>query len=79
MVIHLTMDPLPQPSININWNEITYDVSNLSRCLANDAANFTVHNLNIPGIRSVHSIDVNKLLEVIWKFADNASNLQEML
>ena len=76
-----TSSPQPpiQPSTNINCNEWANDPTKLSRCSAYDTANVTAHDSNTPGICSFQSIDINKFIEVIGKFADNENNLQEML
>ena len=60
-------------------NEWANDPTKLSRCSAYDTANVTAHDSNTPGICSFQSIDINKFIEVIGKFADNENNLQEML
>ena len=68
-----------QPSTNINCNDTANDVNNFSRFPVYDSANVTTHDLNISGLCSMPSIDINKLLEVVGKLADNENNLQEML
>ena len=68
-----------QPSTNISCNDTANDVTNFSRFPVYDSANVTAHDLNTPGVCAMPSIDINKLLEVIGKLADNEKNLQEML
>ena len=54
-------------------------VTNFSRFPVYDSANVTTHDLNISGLCSMPSIDINELLEVVGKLVDNENNLQEML
>ena len=68
-----------QPSANIHCNDMTNDTTNFSRFSAYDPANGTAHDLDTPGVCSMPLIDINKLLEVTGKLADNENNLQEML
>ena len=68
-----------QPSTNIHGNDTTNNTTNFSHFSAYEPANGTAHNLNISGLCSMPSMDINKLLEVIGKLADNENNLQEML